>query len=476
MPDPTAAVAAAHTSAVLDRLFNGAAGLPLCWVRRVEAAAAPGRAARVFFDNLSTGRTELALPTEPEYTVILPPTPAGEEPDPLGVSLEANFSGLRRVGWRSGRRASGTDSGAVIRSVNAKGALVTAAAAGVNPGHAPPHQQRLRPGHHLIAVNGASVLGLPFAETVAAVRGAGRPALLRFHDPYAIPAALAAAAADPSATPATLEAAAVAWGAGGATGGVRGRLLLRRGVSGAVAARLAAAAKAEAREVLDLSLDALVRVAGAAAASGGGDGDAAWAAAAADPALLRLLCAAATGAANDAADPAAAEVAKQRALRQRAAAGGDAADTAAAAGASLTGPAALRSPATSDETARRALAAFGAIASVGGATGSAAALAMAKSGVLSRSLEAMAGTRSAAGPYAEAAVATVGGIVEAHALLDSGGAAASGFTRPAAVAIQARIRSASGPSAVAAASLGAALSRAFPDQDAAAFLALVSVR
>jgi hypothetical protein len=135
----------------------------------------------VAFENLSTQTIERDLPTEPEFVVSIPPPhKGGASAGPLGILFEPNFSGLQRHGWRSGRRGSGYDAGAVVK--------------GTRPGSfAATHMPRLRPGHHLIAVNGSSVLRCTFDATMALLKAATRPMVLRFHDPFAVPAPVAAA-------------------------------------------------------------------------------------------------------------------------------------------------------------------------------------------------------------------------------------------------------------------------------------------
>ena len=442
---------ASSNVAVLSRLFPKTG--PLCWVRRPDTARS-----RVCFDNLATGLSEMCLPIEVEYTIAVPPQVSDE---PLGIALEPNFSGIQRFGWRSGRRGSGTDSGAVIRKVDPRGVVATAAAA-------QPHLQRLRPGHHLIAVNGASVLGLTFAETIAAIRTAGRPALLRFHDPYAVTAQLSSLAADVSTPASVIDEAVITV----RTHGARGRLL-QRGLSSAASTRLAMEAQAEARVLLDLSLDSLKGMSGDAATDAVGSTDAvdsaAWSQATSDPAVLRLLTAAVTGSVANVADSAAEEALRRRHTTSGGTGGGDPAAPKAAA---------PRAPATSNETATRALSVLASFASVGTGGASlapprAAALAMASCGVLARTLESVGGSRASCQPFSEAAVSTVGLIVQSHGLIGANG---GGFSRASAVALQSFLRTSSSAPTAEALQLLQALSRAYPDQDSAAFLGLVEVR
>ena len=147
-----------------DRLFGGAAHFPACWVRREN-----GPTGEVAFENLCSGMMETALPTDNEYVVTVAATATG----PLGLQMEANFSGRERFGIRSGRRNSGFDLSAVVR--------------GVKPDTLLGRVGRLRPGHHLLSINGAACDRLSFVDTVAQLKAAGRPLVLRFHDPYAVP-------------------------------------------------------------------------------------------------------------------------------------------------------------------------------------------------------------------------------------------------------------------------------------------------
>lgn len=155
--------------AVFDRLFGGAAGLPVCWIRRTDEQ-------RVGFENIYIGKVEPALPSENEYVIALPATATGG----LGLLLEPNFSGTERYGIKSGRRNSGFDQGAVVRSVKPDGIIA--------------QFDKVRQGHHLISINGTSLSRLSFKETTEILKGAGRPLLLRFHDPYSVSANLAAMA------------------------------------------------------------------------------------------------------------------------------------------------------------------------------------------------------------------------------------------------------------------------------------------
>ena len=158
--------------AITERLFGGATGLPVCWLRRADDTTG-----QVAFENLCTGSMETALPIDQEYVVTVPASATG----PLGLQLEPNFSGTQRFGFRSGRRNSGYDIGAVVRNVRPDAILGKF--------------ERIRPGHHLISINGQSTLKLTFTATVDTLKGAGRPLVLRFHDPYAVPGGLAAQAA-----------------------------------------------------------------------------------------------------------------------------------------------------------------------------------------------------------------------------------------------------------------------------------------
>ena len=272
---------------VSDRLFAGAPGLPVCWLRRVD-----GLSGRVLFENLTTNTVETALPTEQEDVVSVPPQATG----PLGLALEPNFSGVKRHGWRSGRRNSGFDSGAVVREVR--------------PGTFAAGDHRIKPGHHIIAINGASTLGLTFEEVTSQLKAASRPLVLRFADPYAVPQAIAAAVSSPAAPPEAL--------APGSTVALGGGKLKLTGVpaevtSGAAAAGGGASAAAEAGRALELALETLAgmnapapSVRAATGAAPAGEVDAAveadtgsWHKAVMDPALLRTLTAAATGVSAD---------------------------------------------------------------------------------------------------------------------------------------------------------------------------------
>lgn len=154
---------------VQERLFGGAPGLPVCWVRKEDV-----HTGAVKFENLATGLVEADMPKDMEYVITLPAT---DTPGPLGLQLEPNFSGTARNGFKSGRRNSGYDLGAVVRGLKPESPLQAAG--------------KVRPGHHLIAINGSSTLKLTFDATVAVLRAATRPLILRFHDPYAVPADLA---------------------------------------------------------------------------------------------------------------------------------------------------------------------------------------------------------------------------------------------------------------------------------------------
>lgn len=159
-----------------NRLFAGAPGMPVCWIRRMD----PAKPGAITFENLTTNTVEVELPTEVEYVVTIPPSATGS----LGIAFEPNFSGVARHGWRSGRRNSGFDCGAVVRAVREGTYAATAV-------------PRLRPGHHLVSVNGQSVLPLTFASTMTLLKATGRPMVLRFHDPYAVGVTAAATASNP---------------------------------------------------------------------------------------------------------------------------------------------------------------------------------------------------------------------------------------------------------------------------------------
>lgn len=280
--DPTYKPGQTTAPPVAERLFAGAPGLPTCWLRRMDPLTG-----RVGFENLATNTVEASLPTEPEYVVSVPPSAAGA----LGLALEPNFSGLSRHGWRSGRRDSGFDCGAVVREVRPGGFAAT--------------DPRIRPGHHVVGINGSSTLSMTFDETVALLKAAPRPCVLRLADPYAVPHALAAAVASPSAPPEALAPGpAVAVGPKLRLTGVPPEVLV-----GSAAAPGGAGMPGEAGRTLELALEAMARLNGPApsvrAATGAaphGSDDASveadtatWHRAVTDPALLRALTAAATG-------------------------------------------------------------------------------------------------------------------------------------------------------------------------------------
>jgi len=291
------------------RLFAATPGLPVCWIRRLD----PRTPDRVAFENLATGMVETDLPTESEFVTVIPPGGDG----PLGIAFEPNFSGVARHGWRSGRRNSGFDVGAVVRTVR-PGSLAEV--------HAP----RLRPGHHLIAVNGMSTTRLPFDSTISLLKAAGRPLVLRFHDPYAVPADVAISVGNPTTpVPGTysyaLTAAAVVGGATVASAPttplssiaatVVSQQQAKAGAAGASLPGLMLGAGplpkrmiAQAQQTLDLALDVLSKVDMhaplLAAKDNPANADAAAQAAAvhralSDPGFLRSINAVITGASKD---------------------------------------------------------------------------------------------------------------------------------------------------------------------------------
>ena len=416
-----------------SRLFGGAPGLPLCWVRRVDAATST-----VAFENLDYNAVEPRLPTDAEYVISVPPSEQG----PLGLCLEPNFSGLARVGWRSGRRNSGTNIGAVVRSVKPGTFL---ASSGV-----------VRPGHHLIAINGSSTLTLSFDETVAALRATDRPIVLRLHNPHAVPADFATAAAS-MAAPASVLHPLAPLSVGGVT--VQGNVNLQK-LDG-----LGRKNAAEAVRTLDMALGALGRMAATQPASDAAGEDAAAAqeradfqAAVRDSGMLHTLSAVITGQAADALTGAGHRV------------DGD----------DVQGP-----PRTTDTSAMLALQALSVLTGTDDATlnrpdapafaaGSSAllrqrALAMSGEGLLNRTIEAV-GTRNSPA-FAGAAVHTVNTIMQTYGL----GGVAAGLTGSNLVTLQSVTRKSDYLPVRAGAELTiAVLSSEFPYQDGKGFLVLVA--
>jgi hypothetical protein len=167
MPSPrglsfSAAVSAVRAASALQQAVPAA--LPPAWERVM------GTDGRTYYRNRVLGTMEAQLPTERTYELEF-----GE--GPLGLDLEANWSGRARLGFPSGRRMSGQEAGAVVRQVV--------------EGYQAHATGRIKPGHHLVAINGSSVLGLSSEQTIHALRSASRPIRLAFEDPYALQSASA---------------------------------------------------------------------------------------------------------------------------------------------------------------------------------------------------------------------------------------------------------------------------------------------
>ena len=274
--------------APVERLFGGAPNFPVCWVRRENPATQ-----EVAFENLCTGLVETALPIDSEFVVTIAASATG----PLGLQMEANFSGRERFGVRSGRRNSGFDLGAVVRAVKPDTILSRVG--------------RLRPGHHLISVNGAACDRLNFADTVAQLKAAGRPLVMRFHDPYAVPPNVAALAVKSNVNEKQ------ATGSNQTLGGRRldHTMLAKKHAGNKKQVQMA-------QETLAIALKMLgkfdVAKADAAAARGGSEEAEQLVGALNDPGLMRTVTASATGNAMDAA-PAQVREELERANRERAA-------------------------------------------------------------------------------------------------------------------------------------------------------------
>ncbi len=150
--------------------------LPHCWDRRTDP-----RTGAAYFYNSVTGESTWELPTAAEFEVTL--SHAG----PLGLELGHNWSGKQQQGHPSGRRHSGQDRGAVVKSVPKGGqaSMVTSPC-------------RIQTGMHLVAINRGSTLQWGLATTLDVLRRSGRPVLLTFENPYAVPPAVAAAARNAS--------------------------------------------------------------------------------------------------------------------------------------------------------------------------------------------------------------------------------------------------------------------------------------
>jgi alpha-tubulin suppressor-like RCC1 family protein len=82
---------------------------------------------------------------------------------PLGLDLEKNLSDLERYGVHSGRRASGLDFSAVVKSVSGQGAI-----------------KGIQVGNYLVSVNGKATNSLSFKKTMDVLRKASRPVTLEF--------------------------------------------------------------------------------------------------------------------------------------------------------------------------------------------------------------------------------------------------------------------------------------------------------
>jgi len=152
--------------------------LPHCWERRNDP-----RTGAVYFYNCITGESTWELPTLGEFEVTL--SHAG----PLGLELGRNWSGQQQQGHPSGRRFSGQDRGAVVKSVPRGGqaSLITTPCS-------------IQAGMHLVAINRGTTLQWGVSTTLDVLRRAGRPVLLTFHNPHAVPPAVAAAARSASNT------------------------------------------------------------------------------------------------------------------------------------------------------------------------------------------------------------------------------------------------------------------------------------
>ena len=477
MPIYTPGVAGMRTPpAPADRLFGGAAHFPACWVRREN-----GPTGEVAFENLCSGLMEAALPTDNEYVVTVAATTTG----PLGLLMEANFSGRERFGIRSGRRNSGFDLGAVVR--------------GVKPDTVLARTGRLRPGHHLLSINGAACNRLTFAETVNQLKAAGRPLVLRFHDPYAVPSNVAQMA---------LKANVNEKQAAGSSAMIGGRRLDHTAMT---QKKFGADKKqaAQAQATLDLALKMLAKIDVAKAdelAVKLGDGPAAAAQRAMqDPGFLRAITSSVTGNAMDVA-PAQVREQLEAANREKAAVAKREADRASKGPLSaaeeekekaaqaeedeardLTEEAEAEAASgqhtnTSDSVATAAVAALTNIATSGGAAAGKVdaemraliderAARMAKAGVWSRALEAV--TQRNAPEYSSAAVGAVAQVAAAHE-----GAAMSdlGLSGSALIAVQgvARRNEFKGEMVEAVQGLSRSLAAENEDQDGEGYLRLIA--
>lgn len=165
---PVAAPAAAPAAAAGTKRVV----LPWFWGRDRDSKG------RVFFVNHIYRGTEWALPTDTEYEVRF------AYPGSLGIELEQSFSGTERHGRTSGRRDSASPLGAVVKS------LVSGGSADL--------VRHIKPGHQLVSYNGIRVTEMPFDAVLHAIQVTPRPLILRFFDPYAVDATVAADAANPA--------------------------------------------------------------------------------------------------------------------------------------------------------------------------------------------------------------------------------------------------------------------------------------
>ncbi|CAE7849791.1 dwwA, partial [Symbiodinium sp. KB8] len=122
--------------------------LPHAWDRRVDP-----KSGRAYFFNTATSTSTWQLPTQSTFEVSF--MHAG----PLGLELVRNWSGRRESGKPSGRRYSGQDRGAVVRSV----------APGSQAAHVTT-PQRIQPGMHLICINRGTTLQWDLATTLGVLR------------------------------------------------------------------------------------------------------------------------------------------------------------------------------------------------------------------------------------------------------------------------------------------------------------------
>lgn len=161
-PTPAAPPAAPQPSPV------GSYSLPPEW----ERCIAPD--GRVYFKNHTYHYTVWELPTEETYSVRF------DYAGPLGLELEANYSGRARHGVSTGRRASGMDHGCVVKSVA--------------EGSAASRDPRIRPGHHIVGANDQDLMMHPFLMAQHIIAAVGRPLVLHFRNPSAVSPAVGEAA------------------------------------------------------------------------------------------------------------------------------------------------------------------------------------------------------------------------------------------------------------------------------------------